>query len=443
MPQTKKRVARPRRTTHSRHSHTAVATHTVSSTKLALSTLFLGFAALAAAAAGSLPASNTGSSSKSTTSSKIIFYVMPDKTGNRIATPADGEVSLGKWTVKPRGEAVRVNRLTFDLKTYSGNPANVADFYDLALYANGIKVATGAVTQNYILFSENGLFDAPKNTPVTLELRGKVAATGVMEPGAVRAWEIGSDALSKMNVVNKVTAEIVEPEQIVLGHGSYGKPDVPATSFPILVHNSVPVITSQTLDQQLVMGAAAPLFKVTVANRGTRELTLKNLNLPITVSGLAPAVSGTLPGIINDFTLYEGNYSGGFTPYALAKHPLCISGSNITSPVKCRATDGKAESVSFKFAENFTIAPGSSRTLVVTANTTGVSANKMPGGNVLVKVELVNEVGFKPGNNLYEKNWGDSGLIYSYTPINNNGVAAGPFSATMESGLVSTVIRYF
>ena len=81
-------------------------------------------------------------------------------------------------------------------------------------------------------------------------------------------------------------------------------------------------------------------------------------------------------------------------------------------------------------SQSFTIPAGSSRNLVLVADTSNMLTGKV-NGNVSVAVSVPGEVGLKLGNNGYEKNWADTGLIYSYTPIMSSKV--GPFSAVGAS----------
>lgn len=448
MPQAKKRATRARSVPRSHRSRTAVATQTVTSTKLAVSTLFLGFAALAAAAAGSLPspeeqaridarmaqmmATTTPSTASTTpgvpTKARAQLMVSLSEellNGSRIITPGSSStVAVGFWNFTAGGDAIGLRKITFALNTYNGATTNISDFAKFELKSNsnlGKVLSVGFLdqTKNTITFGLPEPLVIAKGKTETLQLRAMVSESGIMEAAAVRAFDIAPDTAANFEALAMSGAQVLTPDQIRIGKGATAIQDKIVQSGPFLIHNVVPAISPFYTGNQLQLDYNAPLNKFNVTANGDRELIIKNLTFSVNVNGLS--ASGGYVGKISNFRLFEANSMGGLGTQ-LAVFPLCLSA---TKNPGCRVSN--QETVSFTPTSTVIVSPGTSRTFILVANTVDIVDGKM-NGSVTVATAIKGETGFKAGNGAYEKSWADGGLTYTYTPVGSS--VKGPYTAS-------------
>lgn len=482
MPQAKKRVSRSRapRSSSSRSSRTAVVTQTLTSTKLALATLFLGFSAVAAAAAGSLPsaadqariaerlaqmngtstvATSTLGTATSTTplSTHAVLKLSYGKQNypkeDRILTPNQYGQTVGEWEATAFERSVSLRKISFAIKSYNG-PTTISEFGSFKLYVSGTKPgyvqATGILVPNsnivrFILPQpvEIPVFGTSPSSTVRLELTATLTGSGVLSPAAIRAFEIAPDTADNIEALDLVSAGILPPEKILIGTNSPAKVDLPLTMGASLIHDVVPVITKGYKNSStLELSSMAQLFKFNVIARGTRDLTVEGFNLKFKVEGLEASASGI--GTIGNFRLYEANASGGIGQMVGKAGSACLAGGKnapALAGMPCRF--GTEDTLYFKgtvaSGTPFVISANNSRTLILVADTTNVFNGKMTG-NVGVRAFIEGSTGLKVGNNGYEKNWADGGLIYSYTPVANSKV--GPFSASDTYGVFGDMLTH-
>lgn len=465
MPQAKKRAARPR-STRSRSSATAVATHTISSTKLALSTLFLGFASLAAAAASSTPMSATDAqriaqrlaekngvvtstpavtSSTLPYSSRAVLKFRHTKDAytklDRIVSAASPYQYAAEWEVTAMEHPVSLRKISFAIKSYGG-PANITDFGVIKLGISGTK--PGAEVSGVVIPNSNIItfvlpqpvqipaFGTTPSSTGKLYLNASINDSGVLSPTAIRAFEFAPDTAANIEALDLVSGEIIPPEKILIGTDNPAQPDLPLTNGAMLMHDVFPTVSVGYPGggtNKLPLNVSSTIFKFTVSAQGKRDLTLEDFNFNVKVMGLAAGNSST--GTISNFRLHEATATGMPGQLIGKAYPLCLAGGKAAfteAGVPCRYAAEDTLHFSGVQAKNspVIVPAGNSRTFIVVADTSQVLAGKT-NGSVTVAVSIQGESGLKPGNNAYEKNWADGGLIYSYTPLNNP--KAGPFSA--------------
>lgn len=468
MPQAKKRVSRSRSTPRSssaRSSRTAVATQTLTSTKLALATLFLGFSAMAAAAAGSLPtaadeariaermAKMNGTAASSTPvtatssaplSTHAVLKINQGKETyskmNRIVSPSQYGQTVGVWDATATERPVSLRKISFAIKSYNG-PQPISDFGAFKLNISGTKTgyvqAVGVLIPNsnivrFVLPQpvEIPVFGSTPSSTARIALSAVPSDSGILSPAAIRAFEIAPDTADNIEAMDLVSGGILPPEKILVGTNSSAKLDQPLTAGALLMHDVFPIINKNYLQlSALEISQNARLFKFNIIAQGTRELTVEGVNLNVKVSGLEASAAGI--GTIGNFRLYEANASGGIGQLVGKAAPACLAGGkNAPSLAGMPCRFGSEDTIYFKgtvaSGTPFTIPANSSRALILVADTTNIFNGKMIG-SVSVQASLVGETGLKVGNNGYEKNWADGGLIYSYTPV--AGSKVGPFSA--------------
>lgn len=481
MPQAKKRVSRSRapRVSRSNHTTSAVATRTLTNTKLALATLFLGFSSLAAAAASSTPMSAadqaridarmaqmngtaasttpvTATSTAPTNSAPLtthavlkIKYSKEDYgKKDRILSSSQSEATVGIWEATAIERPVSLRKISFAIKSYNG-PSTITDFGTFKLSISGTK--TGYVQGTGILVPNSNIVRFVLAQPIEIPALGtspsstaRIAlvasptGSGILPPAAIRAFEIAPDTTENIEAMDLVSGGILPPEKILIGTDSPAKSDLPLTMGALLMHDVFPVINKAYVSNStLELSQNARLFKFSVTAQGARELTVEGINFNLKVNGLQATTTGA--GTISNFRLYEANSAGGLGQMIGQAHPTCLAGGKpAVSPTGKPCRVATEDTVYFKgtvaSGTPFTIPAFGTRTLILVADTTNIFVGKT-SGSVTFSASIPGETGLNVGNSGYEKNWNDGGLIYSYIPV--GGSKAGSFSASDSYSVVS------
>ncbi|MEK7131695.1 MAG: hypothetical protein AAB797_03110, partial [Patescibacteria group bacterium] len=208
-----------------------------------------------------------------------------------------------------------------------------------------------------------------------------------------------------------------------------------ASSTNYMFHDAYPVAVVPTLlplGTVLELGANTKIFKYTVTNPGTRDLKLGTTTVTFIASGLLASAGAT--SSIGDWRLYEDNGLGGLGTFLARTSTRGYSGginvSNAGTSTGYVTGDfiqsgsllldfGPSNSQNNMF-DAFSIAPGSSRTFIVTADTSNIGLGRGSTlGTVTISTKITGTTGFGTS-----PNWNTGNLVYYYTPVGGTETSA-------------------
>jgi len=377
-------------------------------------------------------------------------------TASKIMAPATSPVQVAKWTVTAENEVVSLQRVRFNIVNADYSIRYTAsEFGAMNLYAgDGVTLLAQSVpvlgrNNGYVEFSGFNLEIQP-GQPQTLSLRAVISGSGIMKPNSMVRFGINSSSLARWQGVSVNTgavlaADKIKPDTTVYGIGG----PTPLNLF----HNTAPVAHSQSLDSVLALNSTAKIFKFSITNPGDREMRISRLMIKTVASGLNNQNKPTTTGYITGFKLYEAN------SYGELGTQLASSGNCLISPTAFGPKLGTAIipgvgtcSLSSLFVnfdqkndldnhfDNFTISAGSSRSFVLTADTSNSLVGKMSGA-VSLNAQLSGGTGTFPSSDPKQAFWAGGGIYYHYTPV--NGVAnAFPYNQSDSYSVVGpTLVR--
>ena len=373
-------------------------------------------------------------------SSVVISAVSDSTTVSSIRLPSINPQQFGKWNVAVTGGPVNLNRITFSvLKASLLSDTNSSNFGTLYLYdANNPNIALAATT--YIPGGENGYvrfqgFSLPvsADAPKMLVVKATVNGSGVMAPASVNSLAVRKIVEADIELISQA-GQVVPLSNIKDLSGSAALGNMAVSTF-YLFHNSAPIIQSVAMGTNLEISSQAPIFKFTVTNPGDRELYIGTTTVNIAAIGLS--TSTTTGGTVKNFQLWETTAGGGLGNQLAAANPSYCIGSAPCTSNSLSVYFGSTNSINNSF-NSFAIAPGSSRSFVVVADTTAI-LNGKTSGSVSVAANLDGATGFVSGDQIQEKNWANGVLNYHYVPINGlyNGV---PYSASDSYDVVGPTL---
>lgn len=340
---------------------------------------------------------------------------------------------LGKWRFEAQNEAVTLDKITFQVKdgTYA-NDTTAGNFGKLYLYDSANMNSplaeadyVGGTNNGYVEFTKAGMLTVSADSVKYLVLKGVVNGSGTMDAASINVFVVKSDASSYMEVRSSSGA-LLGTSAIDATAGDNTTNANFATSTYYLFHNAAPTIANNSFGTSLQLSSQAKLFRFTITNNGDREMRLSTTSIKISASGMT--ADGSTTGTISNWQLFEANSSG--EPGTLlatsntSDGAAVLSGGAFNDGTKyVNSAAGNAITVGFgpandsnSLLDNFTVAAGSYRTLILTGDTTGIF-NAKTQGSVSVSAQLDGATGFDATADTYEANWADGVIEYYYTPV--------------------------
>ncbi len=382
---------------------------------------------------GNLAAVTSTSSFATSSIGRLIVSPKLDATANsRIILPSATPVQLAKWNVVAENEPVKLERVRFSIvnSDYSIR-ALASEFGIVSLYGNDNVTLLGqaapmvGANKGYVEFSGLSVVVQP-GEPQVLSLRAAINGSGLMVQNSMIRFGINGSAAMQWKGVGVNSGTSVFRQNISYEPVAYA---IGAPSPLNLFHNSAPVAIAGTLESNLSMSSIAPIFKFTILNPGDRDLRIGKLLVNVMTTGLNNVGSSTTTGFVKGFKLYEENSSGNIGQQIATTNNCLISPTATGPKLGTTLIPGTGtcslSSVFLTFDRNndvnsvmdsLTIPVGSSRTFVVTADTTNIFNGKM-FGSVTLNAKLSGNTGTFPSTNPKKPSWGGGGIFYYYTPV--------------------------
>ena len=325
----------------------------------------------------------------------------------------DTTVPLGSWNFLAANQDVTLRKLT--LQTMYANGSGVAStlgtFGTLTLWDGTTHLATANYVNGNVVF-DNFASVIPQNINKVYTLKGNINNSGVITNNTPVNFVIKSDSPADIQAQCSSGAGLGSADinyYLSTNSGSSESQFAPSTVH--VFHDAYPVISALPFgSSQLPIESYAKIFKFSVRNAGTRDLRLGSATVSVSSFGLSSA------GSISDFRLYEDNGMGGLGIYLAQNNSTIISSTNLVPVVFNNSNDVSS------LLDNLVVAPGATRTFIVTANTTNVLAGLASGSTVRVSGSIAGLPGWNGTT------WSTGNLLYYYTPV--NWLEQGPFSAS-------------
>ncbi len=379
------------------------------------------------------------------TSSVIIESAYDATTVDSILTPSSVPIQVGKWKLTAKNGPVKLNKFTFQL--VDENKKLVTDskdfgafsLYDAANMTSPLAMSTyqSGIGKGIVQFTIPNTVILQKDTPTYLVMKAPVNGSGIMKPNAIRSWVMRVTAPASVTFTDANSGQLLTNNQMFFSSNttSFAPGSVQTHNYNLL-HNAAPIITAINSTKNLPISTNAQLFKFTVSNPGDRDLRVSDMSIMAFASGLSNSLlsnpSSTEPYVyakVKDWRLWEANSAGGLgmnlaatstCEFAVVKGvPGCVSGLGYS----IYANFNKNNQINKSF-ENLFIAPGASRTFIMTADTTGILTNKT-AGMVWYVSNMQGYTGFDRYDNT--KTWNTGSLTYYYTPVGST-KELGPFT---------------
>lgn len=322
-----------------------------------------------------------------------------------------------------------LDRMTFYVSLPSGaTNVSASEFGTLYLYEGdaitGTPIASGNYVggsgNGYVQFVNPGMMTVPKDTIKSLTLAGTINGSGTMTPARVEAFFVGTDSDTTYMQIRKSSGGLLADADINVGSATAGTSDTGATSTFYLFHNAAPVLANSALSSTFNLSAEEPIFRFTISNPGDRDLRLSTTTIKVNATGLT-SNGTTATGTIGTWKLWEADGAGN-KQTMLASTSTCTIGGG-TVPGSCNYTNNTL-SVQFdqvnqasNLLNNYVVPAGSSRTWVVTANTTNVSNGGSGSRTVTISGMLDGATGYSYGDATNEDNWANGVMLYHYIPV--------------------------
>ncbi len=349
----------------------------------------------------------------------------------RIYGPDQVGVQLGKWKLAAANEDLVLNKLTLEAVNadLSGVASTLGTFGSLSLYDGNTLLGTANYVNGDVVFTGLTL-TIPMDSYKVITLKGNTNSSGTMTRNTPIQFVVKSDATTDMEVRSASGSLLDETDvNYNLASGSGSSETRFASNTVYKFHDAYPTIASASVGATLPLDSKAKIFKYTVTNSGTRDLRLSTTSVSISVSGLVGNV-GSTGGTISDFRLYEDNGAGGLGTY-LANTTTVTINSSTSNPVAL--VFGVANDQN-SLLENLVVAPGATRTFIVTADTTNMLTQKSTG-SVTLSAKIAGTSGWTGSA------WGTGNLYYYYTPA-QGGSEVGPYSASDSYEVSGATLSY-
>ncbi len=350
-----------------------------------------------------------------------ITAVSDATTISRIYGPNQTGVQLGKWKMAAANADVTLSKLTLTSITAATavDVTTLGTFGSFSLYEGANLLGTANYVAGDVVFSGMA-------STVTMDsykvytLKGNTNGSGVITNNSAMAFVVKSDSNTDMEARSQVGA-LLTTGNIVGATGETGDFSRFGTSTKYIFHDAYPTAVAQSLGTSLDLGSNTKIFKYTITNSGARDMTISTSTMTVNVSGLSYNSAGTATGTIGDWRLYEDNGAGGLGTFLASTSTVGLGGGAAATSTAINAiTYSTAGSLLVRFdstddqnsmLDQFVIAPGASRTLIMTANTAGIGDGKAAGGVVVASVKIAGSTGWSGSA------WNTGNLGYFYTPV--------------------------
>jgi hypothetical protein len=315
----------------------------------------------------------------------------------QVVTPANG-VLLGNWKFAATNEDLKLAKVVFSVRNAANNGAGTAaNFGTLYLKDGSTTLATAMMVGNDATFSWSPATVIPASGNKILSLYADLTGSGVQTPDTVVVWTIRSNASATYLDVQGSAGQL-DADHINGGATTYFTP-----SNKFLYENSKLVIAaaSDTPSGVKVPNSSTDLFKFTITNSGTRDISVTSVAVTINSSGL----KATNKTAVKDWKLYDGStllasdvteasWLTGTTTNEVVTFNASNDGSNAWF------TDG-----------NYVISAGASKTFTLKADTSGITTGIDAGASVYLTTKLDGTTGYGTSA------WNNANAVgYTYTP---------------------------
>jgi hypothetical protein len=334
-------------------------------------------------------------------------------TASKLGGPLSTGVQVGKWSFVATNDDVTLNKLTLQTVYSNGSGAatTLGTYGTLSLYDGATLLDTANYVAGDVVF-EGFNASIPMNTTKVYTLKANTTAADALTTNTTTAFVVKSD--SNTDIEARSASGSLLGTADINGSGAESRL---ATSTPMLFHSAYPVMSPISVGTSLAFDSKAKLLKFSVTNPGTVDLRLTSTTVTLSVSGLSGVGSAT--GSIADFRLYE-DINGSLSGSAIAISATSIA-STTANPVNVSFNTGNDVNDAFD-GTGLIVPPGSTRTFVVTADTTDMLDGKSTG-SVTVSAKISGTPGW--GGSA----WNTGNLFYQYAPT-VGGSLLGPFSAS-------------
>ena len=340
---------------------------------------------------------------------------------SRIIINGQTGVEVGRIKLEATAENIHLKKITLMAVsasttwwTATATPANISKIYlydgATLLNSGGTSLVSGSSTISGIDVT------VPQNDSKVLSVKIDSADAGNSVPFVVASIGVFSTTTTDL--------EAYSPSLMTTGITLTAN----ASSSNMLFTNTAPTIASAMTSGEGSIQIAAPIGKYTITNTGTRDMTITQLEVALTIAG-ATSSSSALSGI----ALWESTNEG----TAIATTNLISSASGISAAT---TTSGATTTSIFftTFTQKDVISAGASKTYIVVANTTAIeSLVTNPGQNTANVSTYINGVkgsSFSTGS--AEVNWNDGKVTYSYTGTGQNSSNTYAGNLASDSGVV-------
>ena len=352
--------------------------------------------------------------------------------------PGQTGVQLGKWKLSASNDDLTLKKITLAARYANGsNATTLGTFGTLSLYDGSNKLADGNYVAGNVVFT--GL-----NLPIVMDgykvltLKGNINASGVMTNATTTVFVLKSDGNTDMEVYAGAGGLLTAAQ--INGGSTTASSSIVTSSYAIF-HDAYPVVAPVSIGTTLSVASNAKLFEFTVTNPGTRDLNIASTTITINASGMTG--DGTATGSISNFKLYEANSTGDLGTY-IANVPAAgidtfLAGGKslvLVPSIANNTTTAAITSLNVSFnnsvdtpglldLDSLLVAPGSSRTFILTADTTNVSLGKTTG-TITVSAKITGTTGFDSTNFV----WNTGNLRYYYYQAGSGATRQGPYYAS-------------
>ncbi len=340
-----------------------------------------------------------------------ITNVNDNSTASRIYSPDLTFVQLGKWNFFASNNNVILSKLTLQSINPNGGAVltNLASFSSLALYDDSNFLGLGSFTNGDLVF-RNFSSVIQANSSKVYTLRGYINASGTMTRNTPVAFAIKSDSSADILATASTGALLGVAD---INYDSVSNVGLAESRFArstvYIFHDAYPAVSAMSLGESLSWDVQAKIFKFRVANVGTVDLRIYEIIPSFDISGL-------VFGSISDFRLYEDDGVGGLGTY-FGQNNITVQ-ANTANSVSTLFDYSNDQNNSF---ETLTIAPGTTKTFIITANTANMMAGKSTG-SIRVSSKIVGSTGWNGTA------WNVGNIRYGYTPT--DWFPQGVFSAS-------------
>ncbi len=339
------------------------------------------------------PTSNVTSSSVTIGTPSVTISRSADAPSSQIILAGDSGVVLNKIKFEASYEDLTLKKITLELTSASSTKwntttsiaANISKVYlydgDTLLNSGGTPITDGkAVITGLDL-------NLPADQSKVLTVKADITDSGTLTSKSVGGIKVKSANTTDMEIYSST------------GLMSSGITVTSTASNYFLFTDTAPEVSAVSGWDGSRTGVPAtqePIAKYTIENPGTRALTLTQLKLTVSLTGVSSATSQ-----VSQFKLYDESDT------VIATSSDTVAGPTTTEII-------------FNISPGEEIAAGASKTYVIKADTTAIEAGESNPAQTTARLStyIGGEKGYDSSDTsgTDELYWGDSHLTYSYTP---------------------------